>query len=105
LERVSGKWTPLAIVALAEVETLGFGALRRRLEGVSQKMLTQTLRSLERDGLVSRKETDGAPVRRVQYALTARGRALQPLLAALKVWVETHLKEIEKTNAVFDARA
>ena len=84
--RLAEKWTMLAIVALAD-EPVRFGALRRRLEGVTQKMLTQTLRKLEADGLVKRKIYDEMPLR-VEYSLTARGRSLLPIIAALKTWSE-----------------
>ncbi|MEL6465637.1 MAG: helix-turn-helix domain-containing protein [Pseudomonadota bacterium] len=84
--RLAEKWTMLAIVAL-EDEPVRFGALRRRLEGVTQKMLTQTLRKLERDRLVQRKMYDEMPLR-VEYSLTARGRSLLPIIASLKAWSE-----------------
>jgi DNA-binding HxlR family transcriptional regulator len=86
LARIAGKWALLVLVALEEGPTR-FGALRRRVEGVSQKMLTQTLRALERDGLVTRHLYDEMPLR-VEYALTDRGRGLLPLAAQLKQWAE-----------------
>ena len=88
LTRIAEKWTLLILVALEDGPTR-FGALRRRVEGISQKMLTQTLRGLERDGLVSRTLYDEMPLR-VEYALTARGRSLPPLAAAIKAWTEAN---------------
>ena len=88
LARTAEKWTLLVLVALKDGPTR-FGALRRRVEGVSQKMLTQTLRALERDGLVTRHLYDEMPLR-VEYALTARGRELLPLADELKRWAETN---------------
>ena len=102
LSRIGDKWTMLALVTLA-AGPVRFGALRRRLQGVSQKMLSQTLRNLERDGVVSRTVATERPLR-VDYELTARGRTLLPLAAALKTWAEQNLKDIERSNARFDHR-
>lgn len=88
LARVAEKWTLLVLVALEDGPTR-FGALRRRVEGVSQKMLTQTLRGLERDGLITRHLYDEMPLR-VEYELTAPGRELLPLAAQLKRWAEAN---------------
>jgi DNA-binding HxlR family transcriptional regulator len=84
--RLSEKWALLSIVALAD-GPLRFGALRRRLEGVTQKMLTQTLRKLESDSLIKRKVFDEMPLR-VEYRLTDRGRDLLPFVKDLKAWAE-----------------
>jgi DNA-binding HxlR family transcriptional regulator len=92
LARIGEKWAALVIVALAE-GPLRFGALMRRLDGVSQKMLTQTLRSLENDGLLTRTLYDEMPLR-VEYSLTPLGRSLVPHLAALKAWAEDNLHQI-----------
>jgi DNA-binding HxlR family transcriptional regulator len=102
LARVGEKWTTLALVAL-EPGAARFGALKRRLEGVSQKMLTQTLRALERDGLIVRRAYDEMPLR-VEYAVTARGRELVALAMQLKRWAERRLPEIERANAAYDRR-
>ena len=88
--RLAEKWTILVIVALAE-RPVRFGALRRRLEGVTQKMLTQTLRKLESDDLVKRQIYDEMPLR-VEYSLTARGRSLLPIIASLKSWSEKNFR-------------
>jgi DNA-binding HxlR family transcriptional regulator len=102
LGRVSEKWAALALVALAD-GPMRFNAIRRRLEGVSQKMLTQTLRRMERDGLVKRTVVDERPLR-VDYELLPAGKSLLPLLSALKGWAERHLNGVLKANATFDAK-
>ena len=96
LTRLAEKWTMLTIAALGE-GPMRFGVLRRRVEGVSQKMLTQTLRKLEADGLVLRRAYDEMPPR-VEYALTPRGRSLVPLIDAIKRWTETHFEEITEAQ-------
>ena len=92
LDHVTSKWGVLVLVALAE-ETLRWGELRRRAQGISEKMLAQTLRTLERDGLVHR---DAQPVipPRVDYSLTGRGRELAALLLPLVEWTVVHAEEI-----------
>src|SRR5262245_56754394 len=75
IAHIGDKWTMLVITALADDEAVRFSELRRRIEGVSQKMLTQTLRALERDGLVSRTVYPTVPVT-VEYRLTALGQSL-----------------------------
>lgn len=92
LNRIGDRWTPLVVGALAE-RPYRFGELRRRVDGVSQKMLTQTLRSLERDGLVSRTAFATVPVT-VEYALTPLGETLIPVLAAVRDWAEEHVEEV-----------
>lgn len=89
--RLAEKWTLLAIIALADGPER-FGALRRRLDGVTQKMLTQTLRKLEADGLVHRELFDEMPLR-VEYSLTDRGADLLPHIRALKAWAEANYPE------------
>ncbi len=101
LARLGEKWSLLVIVALAETAPQRFGALKRRLEGVSQKMLTQTLRSLERDGLVARRLYDEMPLR-VEYHLTPLGESLVPLTKQIKSWAEINLHAIQKNNREFD---
>ncbi len=78
-----------------------FGALLRGVEGISQKMLTQTLRSLERDGLVLRRVLFTRPLH-VEYTTTALGRHLVDVSTLLKAWAEQHLHAIEKHNASYD---
>ena len=102
LATIGNKWTALLVHALADGPRR-HGQLRTVVAGVSQKMLTQTLRELERDGLVTREVTPTVPVR-VDYALTPLGRSLVPLLRALKDWSETHIEEIFAARDEFDAR-
>lgn len=104
LARIGAKWAMLAVVSLADSGPTRFGALRRRLEGVSQKMLTVTLRQLERDGLVARTLYDEMPLR-VEYSLTHLGVSLVPLARELKAWAERNLHTVEHSNASYDARA
>ena len=92
LDRIADRWTALVIRALAE-GTMRYGELQRRIRGVSQKMLTQTLRSLERDGLVTRRVHPVVPPM-VEYALTPLGRTLIRPLEAVCDWAETHLPEL-----------
>jgi DNA-binding HxlR family transcriptional regulator len=104
LDRIGSKWTTLVIGVLAQSETpTRFNDLRRQVSGISQKMLTQTLRELERDGLVMREVYPVIPPR-VEYSLTRLGRTLEEPLRALGVWVETHMNEVESARAAFDAK-
>jgi DNA-binding HxlR family transcriptional regulator len=101
LDRLSDKWVTLLLSALAEGPRR-YSDLARRVAGVSQKMLTQTLRGLERDGLVSRTLTPSVPVR-VDYALTPLGESLMPLVGAIKSWAETHIEDVEAARDRYDA--
>jgi DNA-binding HxlR family transcriptional regulator len=80
-----------------------YSDLSRQLAGVSQKMLTQTLRSLERDGMLTRTVTPSVPVR-VDYELTPLGASLGGVLAQLKAWAEQHIPEVDRARAAYDAR-
>jgi len=103
LDRISDKWVTLILVAL-DSGTRRYSDLNRVIAGVSQKMLTQTLRTLERDGLVSRTLTPGVPTR-VDYALTPLGESFMPAVHAVKSWAEQHISEIEASRAAYDHRA
>lgn len=92
LDRIGDKWTVLIVGALGE-ESLRFSELRRRIEGISQKMLTQTLRALEEDGLVVRTVYAEVPAR-VEYRLTEAGHSLRAPLQALEEWSITHLADV-----------
>lgn len=92
----------LAIVALGEGHDR-FGALKRRMEGVSSKMLGQTLRALERDGLIERTVEPGHPVQ-IRYGLTPLGDELLPLARSLKRWAEERLPTILEHNQRWDDR-
>jgi DNA-binding HxlR family transcriptional regulator len=100
LDRISDKWVTLVLVALAD-GPLRYRDLCQVIAGVSQKMLTQTLRTLERDGLVSRTLTPGVPAR-VDYALAPLGESLMPAVNAVKTWAEEHIGEIEASRAAYD---
>ena len=102
LGRISDKWVGLTIAALHESGTLRYSELSRRIAGVSQKMLTQTLRSLERDGLVTRTITPTVPVT-VEYALTPLGESLQAVMLGIKSWAETHMGEVHAARETYDA--
>lgn len=103
LARVGEKWALLVVLALAS-QPMRFGALRRRLEGVSQKMLTQTLRRLESDGLVTRTAHEERTLR-VEYALTALGAELVPIAHALKEWAERSWARPDRLPPAFSDRA
>lgn len=102
-DRISDKWVGLVLSALAD-GSRRYGELFRTISGVSQKMLTQTLRNLERDGLVARRVSPTVPVR-VDYELTASGRDLLPAVWAIKTWAELNIEAVEKARAAYDAAA
>nr|WP_314145072.1 helix-turn-helix domain-containing protein [uncultured Rhodococcus sp.] len=102
LGRISDKWVALIIVALAD-GSLRYSELSRRIPSASQKMLTQSLRSLERDGLVTRTVTAEVPVR-VDYGLTGLGMSLQDLMTQIKAWAEQHMDEVDRAREAHAAR-
>src|SRR2546423_5799044 len=97
LDRIADKWTALIIQLLAR-GTMRYAGLQREIGGISQKMLTQTLRSLERDGLVERKVYPVVPPK-VEYSLTRLGRTLIEPLHALCRWSEKHLAELQANRS------
>jgi len=97
LDRIADKWTALIIQVLAN-GTQRYAALQREIGGISQKMLTQTLRSLERDGLVLRKVHPVVPPK-VEYSLTRLGRTLIDPLHGLCRWSEKHLPELQANRS------
>jgi DNA-binding HxlR family transcriptional regulator len=115
LDRISDKWVALVLAALGsdgpspgresagEPRSMRYSELSRRLAGVSQKMLTQTLRHLERDGLVTRRVTPTVPVT-VTYELTELGLSLHDVMRGLKSWAETHMDEVTASRARYDTR-
>lgn len=103
LSRVGDKWTVMVVGALSQ-GPLRFNQLRRTIGGVSQRMLTLTLRGLERDGLVARTVFPTTPPR-VDYELTALGHTLIEPLQALSAWAGTHLRDVEAARAAFDGAA
>ena len=102
LDRLTDKWVTLVLCSLGE-EGLRYSELARHIAGVSQKMLTQTLRNLERDGLLTRTVTPSVPVR-TDYELTALGDSLLETLRHLKEWAEEHMPEVDNARANYDAR-
>ena len=115
LARISDKWVALILAALGsdgpnprvdrvgEPRSMRYSELSRRLAGVSQKMLTQTLRSLERDGLLTRTVTPTVPVT-VTYELTDLGLSLQQVMGGIKVWAEAHMDEVLANREDYDTR-
>jgi len=104
LGRVGEKWTMLVISALSEQDVLRFSELKRRVEGVSQKVLTQTLRGLERDGLLSRTPYPTVPVT-VEYRLTPLGHSLASAVSVIKAWAYENIEEIERARDDYDEAA
>jgi DNA-binding HxlR family transcriptional regulator len=108
LDRISDKWVALILAALGsgpdcagEPRPMRYSELSRLLAGVSQKMLTQTLRSLERDGLISRTVVPTVPVT-VSYELTELGLSLHQMMSGLKTWAETHMDDVFANRATHD---
>lgn len=103
LDRIGDKWSTLIILTLTE-RPLRFGELRRAVPDISQRMLTQTLRDLQRDGLISRHVFPTQPPS-VEYRLTEVGQSLLEPLAALVRWAETYHAAIRGARADYDRRA
>jgi DNA-binding HxlR family transcriptional regulator len=114
LERISDKWVALVLAGLAsdgsgraarpggsQPRSMRYSELSRRIAGVSQKMLTQTLRSLERDGLIIRTVTPTVPVT-VTYELTDLGMSLQQLMCGVKDWAEAHMDTVLANRTRYD---
>lgn len=102
LSRLADKWVTLVLCALVDGKTR-HSALARRVTGVSQKMLTQTLRNLERDGLVGRTVTPTVPLK-VEYELTPLGRSLVDVFLQLKTWADLNMDEVTRARDVYDSR-
>jgi DNA-binding HxlR family transcriptional regulator len=116
LDRLSNKWVTLILTALGSdgshqrgdtcagsPRPMRYSELSRRLAGVSQKMLTQTLRSLERDGLITRTATPTVPVT-VSYELTELGLSLHHMVRGLKTWAEIHMDDVLANRDMYDTR-
>ncbi|GAA3076637.1 helix-turn-helix domain-containing protein [Rhizobium viscosum] len=103
LDRIADKWS-LLVIALLEKRTLRFTELRKSIDGISQRMLTTTLRQLERDGLIERTVYPVVPPR-VDYALTELGCTLHDTIKALVVWTETNQAKIIAARRSYDERA
>jgi len=103
LDRIGDKWAVLILILLAR-GTKRFNELRREIDGVSQKMLSQTLKSLERDGLVSRRAIPTVPVT-VEYSITPLGMTLHQAVDTLRLWAEAHIGAVEAARRRYDAGA
>lgn len=101
--RVADKWTMLLLEVLAENGEMRFSQLTRHVPGISQKMLTQTLRQMERDGLLVRTIHPVIPPK-VEYRLTRLGMSLGEAFCGVWIWVEENLEAIEKARRQFDMR-
>lgn len=101
LNRIADKWTVLVVILLQD-GTKRFSHLQREIGGISQKMLTQTLRGLERDGLVSRTVYATVPPK-VEYALTPLGHTLKDLLGAIRNWSEANIEAVMRAQKTYDA--
>ncbi|MFD7322106.1 winged helix-turn-helix transcriptional regulator [Streptomyces sp. NPDC059875] len=102
LDRVADKWS-LLVIALLDRRKLRFTELKREIDGVSQRMLTVTLRQLERDGLVKRTVHPVVPPR-VEYELTPLGGTLHTTIRSLVTWTERHQNEIAAAREAYDAK-
>lgn len=102
LDQLADKWSVLVLIAVSD-GPIRFNALRRAVEGVSQKMLAQTLRALERSGLVERTAFATVPVT-VEYAITPLGRSLAAVVDQLRGWAVTHVHDVRAAHTRFDAR-
>jgi len=100
VDRIGDRWTVLVIGVLAEGPAR-YGELAGRVAGISPKMLAQTLKALERDGLVTREAFNTVPPR-VEYALTPSGASLQPVLLAVSSWAREHAGSVLQAQAAYD---
>ncbi|MDN3023756.1 helix-turn-helix domain-containing protein [Streptomyces sp. S.PB5] len=103
LDVIAGKWTMLVLVALEDGRPMRFAQLRRRLDGVTQKVLTQTLRALEREGLLTRTVYPTVPPC-VDYQLTELGLELGGLVQSITDWSQTNIAAIRAAREKFDER-
>jgi len=102
LARIANKWTAMIVISLSG-GPLRFGEVRTAVDGISGKVLADTLRDLERDGVVTRTAYDEMPPR-VEYELTDLGRTLQEPLTALGRWAEQHIEEVITARTAYDSR-
>ncbi|MBO9516837.1 MAG: helix-turn-helix transcriptional regulator [Porphyrobacter sp.] len=102
LDRIADKWSVLILTTLG-MDEMRFNALKRRIDGISQKMLSQTLRSLERDGLVARHVVPTVPVT-VSYAITPLGSELIAALQAMIDWAERRMADVTLSQLAYDVR-
>jgi DNA-binding HxlR family transcriptional regulator len=102
LDRIGDKWAVLILLLLRD-EPLRFNQLRRAIDGISQKMLSQVLKSLERDGLVKRRAIATVPVT-VEYSITPLGLTLAAAVDQLRDWAEQHLKDVLAAQRRYDVQ-
>lgn len=102
LDRVGDKWAVLLLLLLLTAESRRFNELRRTIGGISQKMLSQTLKSLERDGLVRRRAFATVPVT-VEYSITPLGATLAQAVDPLRQWAENNLKDVQAAQRRYDS--
>ena len=102
LDRIGDKWAVLILILIRD-EPMRFNALRRSIEGISQKMLSQVLKSLERDGLIRRRAIPTVPVT-VEYSITPLGTTLSAAVDPLRDWAERNLKEVLAAQRRYDAQ-
>jgi DNA-binding HxlR family transcriptional regulator len=100
LDRIADKWTVLVLGLLAE-NPRRFNQLRREIGGLTQKMASQTLKALERDGLIARKATPTVPVT-VEYSITPLGRTLAATVDGLRMWAQAHIGDVIKAQKRYD---
>ena len=103
LAKIANKWTAMIVIALSD-GPLRFGTVRERVDGISGKVLAETLRDLERDGLVTRTAYDEMPLR-VEYELTELGQTLREPLTALGMWAEHHIEQVLEARDAYDQRS
>ncbi len=103
LDLIADKWTVLIIRRLSD-GTFRFAQLRRAVDGISQKVLTSTLRGLERDGIVTRRIYASVPPK-VEYSLTGLGRSLCGLVEGICVWAEANIEQVQKARELYDSAA
>lgn len=101
LDQIADKWSVMAMAVLAEPRR--FNEVKRRLEGITQRVLTQTLRRLERNGMIQRRVLPTSPVG-VEYSLTPLGRSLQEPFMQLYTWTVEHAEEIQQRQKDYDVR-
>ncbi len=101
LHRIGARWTVFVVTALAS-GPMRFSELKTHIEGITPKVLTETLRALHHDGLIDRRDFGGQPPH-VEYALTDLGRSLLEPLAAVRAWAESHVPEVQAANSRNDS--
>ncbi len=102
LDQIADKWTIL-ILAILCAEPLRFNEIKRRLDGITQKALTQTLRRLERNGIIARRVLTASPIA-VEYAITPLGCTLKPIFMEMNQWTAAHLPDVEQARLDYDRR-